>query len=85
MKIKHYIVAFFTALLCSQNASAQQKFNEVSYSPSETTFRLIAPNKPTLRLDDAGTGGKAYKKIKMEQSGENTWTTAVKGNLTGKF
>ncbi|MBF1394842.1 MAG: type I pullulanase, partial [Prevotella histicola] len=85
MKIKHYIIAFFTALLCSQNASAQQKFNEVSYSPSETTFRLIAPNKPTLRLYDAGTGGKAYKKIKMEQSGENTWTTTVKGNLKGKF
>ena len=85
MKIKHYIIAFFTALLCSQNASAQQKFNEVSYSPSETTFRLIAPSKPTLRLYDAGTGGKAYKKIKMEQSGENTWTTTVKGNLKGKF
>lgn len=85
MKIRHYIIAFFTALLCSQNASAQQKFNEVSYSPSETTFRLIAPSKPTLRLYDAGTGGKAYKKIKMEQSGENTWTTTVKGNLKGKF
>ena len=85
MKLKHYIIAFFTTLLCSQNASAQQKFNEVSYSPSETTFRLIAPNKPTLRLYDAGTGGKAYKKIKMEQSGENTWTTTVKGNLKGKF
>ena len=85
MKIRHYIIAFFTALLCSQNASAQQKFNEVSYSPSETTFRLIAPSKPTLRLYDAGTGGKAYKKIKMEQSGDNTWTTTVKGNLKGKF
>ena len=85
MKIKHYIIAFFTALLCSQNASAQQKFNEVSYSPSETTFRLIAPNKPTLRLYDAGTGGKAYKKIKMEQSGENTWTMTIKGNLKGKY
>ena len=57
----------------------------MSYSPSETTFRLNAPSKPTLRLYEAGRGGKAYKKVKLTPSGDNTWTATVKGDLKGKF
>lgn len=85
MKKKHNIAAAILALLLSQNIVAQKTFNEVSYSPKATTFRLNAPSKPTLRLYDAGRGGKAYKKIKMQQSGENVWTTTVSGDLQGKF
>ena len=85
MKIKYKLAASVAAFILSQNATAQQRFNEMSYSPSETTFRLNAPSKPTLRLYEAGRGGKAYKKVKLAPSGDNTWTATVKGDLKGKF
>ena len=85
MRIKSKLAASVAAFILSQNVAAQQRFNEMSYSPSETTFRLNAPSKPTLRLYEAGRGGKAYKKVKLTQSGDNTWTATVKGDLKGKF
>ena len=85
MKLKYNIAASVAAFILSQNVAAQQRFNEMSYSPSETTFRLNAPSKPTLRLYEAGRGGKAYKKVKLTQSGDNTWAVTVKGDLKGKF
>ncbi len=85
MKIKYYLAASIAALMLSQGAAAQEKFDEVSYTPSATTFRLNAPSKPVLRLYDEGLGGKAYKKLKLTQSGDNTWSVVVKGDLKGKF
>ena len=85
MKLKYNLAASVAAFILSQNVVAQQRFNEMSYSPSETTFRLNAPSKPTLRLYEAGRGGKAYKKVKLTPSGDNTWTATVKGDLKGKF
>ena len=85
MKIKYYLAASIAALMLSQGAAAQEKFDEVSYTPSATTFRLNAPSKPVLRLYDEGLGGKAYKKVKLTQSGDNTWSVVVKGDLKGKF
>ncbi len=85
MKIKYKLTASVAAFIFAQNVVAQQRFNEISYSPNETTFRLNAPSKPTLRLYEAGLGGKAYKKIKLTQNGDNTWTATVKGDLKGKF
>ena len=85
MKLKYNIAASVAAFILSQSVAAQQRFNEMTYSPNETTFRLNAPNKPTLRLYESGRGGKAYKKIKLTQNGDNTWTTTVKGDLKGKF
>nr|WP_314664515.1 type I pullulanase [uncultured Prevotella sp.] len=85
MKLKYNIAASVAAFILSQSVAAQQRFNEMSYSPSETTFRLNAPSKPTLRLYEAGRGGKAYKKVKLAPSGDNTWTATVKGDLKGKF
>ena len=83
MKLKYNLAASVAAFILSQNVVAQQRFNEMSYSPSETTFRLNAPSKPTLRLYEAGRGGKAYKKVKLAPSGDNTWTATVKGDLKG--
>ena len=60
-------------------------FNEMTYTHSKTIFRLNAPSKPTLRLYDAGRGGKAYKKIKMKPDGDNRWVAEVSGDLKGKF
>ena len=85
MKIKYYLAASIAALMLSQGAAAQERFDEVSYTPSATTFRLNAPSKPVLRLYDEGLGGKAYKKLKLTQSGDNTWSVVVKGDLKGKF
>ncbi len=85
MKLKYNLAASVAAFILSQSVAAQQRFNEMSYSPSETTFRLNAPSKPTLRLYEAGRGGKAYKKVKLAPSGDNTWTATVKGDLKGKF
>ena len=83
--MKYHLAASIAALLFSQNTAAQQRFNEMSYSPVETTFRLNAPSKPTLRLYNAGRGGKPYKKVKLAPNGDNTWTATVKGDLKGKF
>lgn len=85
MKIKYYLAASIATFMLSQGVSAQERFDEVSYTPSATTFRLNAPSKPVLRLYDEGLGGKAYKKVKLTQSGDNTWSVVVKGDLKGKF
>ena len=85
MNIKQLMATATLALIIAHNAMAQETFNEVSYSPKSTTFKLNAPEKPTLRLYDAGLGGKAYKKVKLAQSAPNVWTATVKGDLKGKF
>lgn len=71
--------------LFTLTAQAQSVFNEVSYSPKQTTFKLNAPKKPTLRIYEAGRGGKVEKKIKMKQTSENVWETTISGDLKGKF
>ena len=71
--------------LFTLTAQAQSVFNEVSYSPKQTTFKLNAPKKPTLRIYEAGRGGNAIKKIKMKQTAENVWEATVSGDLKGKF
>ena len=71
--------------LFTLTAQAQNVFNEVSYSPRQTTFKLNAPKKPTLRIYEAGRGGNAIKKIKMKQTAENVWEATVSGDLKGKF
>ena len=71
--------------LFTLTAQAQNVFNEVSYSPKQTTFKLNAPKKPTLRIYEAGRGGKVEKKIKMKQTSENVWETTISSDLKGKF
>jgi pullulanase len=85
MKIRYYMAAAISAFVLSQHAIAQEQFNEVSYSPKATTFRLNAPSKPVLRLYEGGLGGKAYKKVRLSPAGDNLWMATVKGDLKGKF
>ena len=85
MNIKQLMAIATFALIIVHNAMAQETFDEVSYSPKATVFKLNAPAKPTLRLYDAGLGGKAYKKVKLAQSAPNVWTATVKGDLKDKF
>ena len=85
MKLKYGIITLMATFLFTLTAQAQNVFNEVSYSPRLTTFKLNAPKKPTLRIYEAGRGGNAIKKIKMKQTAENVWEATVSGDLKGKF
>ncbi len=85
MKLKYSIITLMATFLFTLTAQAQSIFNEVSYSPKQTTFKLNAPKKPTLRIYEAGRGGKVEKKIKMKQTSENVWETTISGDLKGKF
>ncbi|ATV26554.1 type I pullulanase [Prevotella intermedia] len=85
MKLKYSIITLMATFLFTPTAQAQNVFNEVSYSPKQTTFKLNAPKKPTLRIYEAGRGGKVEKKIKMKQTSENVWETTISGDLKGKF
>ena len=85
MKLKYGIITLMATFLFTLTAQAQNVFNEVSYSPRQTTFKLNAPRKPTLRIYEAGRGGNAIKKIKMKQTAENVWEATVSGDLKGKF
>ena len=65
-----------------------QQFNEMTYTPEQTTFSLFAPDhakRVKLRLYKEGTGGKALKTITMTHSGKERWTATVKGDLKGRF
>ena len=67
-------------------ATAQQLFNEMVYTPQQTTFTLFAPadRKPVVRLYREGMGGKALKTIKMKRTGD-LWTAQVKGDQLGRY
>ena len=85
MKLKYGIITLMATFLFTLTAQAQNVFKEVSYSPRQTTFKLNAPKKPTLRIYEAGRGGNAIKKIKMKQTAKNVWETTINGDLKGKF
>jgi len=60
-------------------ATAQEFcFDEMTYSPEQTVFKLFAPNnaKCTVKV------GK--KKVKMTKMGDCLWTATVKGDLIGQ-
>lgn len=85
MKLKYGIITLMATFLFTLTAQAQNVFNEVSYSPKQTTFKLNASKKPTLRIYEAGRGGNAIQKVKMKQTSENDWETTISGDLKGKF
>ena len=63
------------------------KFDEVTYTPKQTTFQLFAPadaKKVVVRIYKDGQGGKALKTIKMTQK-DGIWTATVAGDLMNKF
>jgi pullulanase len=65
-------------------------FNEVNYTPQQTTFRLAAPTaarEVVVRVYDGDytTPGKALKTKKMKRAGNDSWELTLKGDLKGKF
>ena len=78
------LMTITTATIKSQDFS----FDEMSYTPEATTFKLFAPDntkKVIVRIYQEGLGGKAQKTVKMTKAGHGLWTATVKGNLMGKF
>ena len=70
---------YFMLMMMPALASAQDfQFDEMTYSPEQTVFKLFAPNnaKCTVKV------GK--KKVKMRKAGDCLWTATVKGDLQGQ-
>ena len=72
------ITSLLMTTLLSSIQAQDFKFDEMSYSPEQTVFKLFAPNnaKCTVKV------GK--KKVKMTKAGDCLWTATVKGDLKGQ-
>ena len=78
-----------TALVTMALTAAAQDFHfdEVTYSPQQTVFKLFAPvdaKAVRLRIYAQGLGGKALKTVKMTRQG-TLWHATVKGDMKGRF
>jgi len=63
-------------------------FDEVTYTPQATTFKLFAPSEARrvqLRLYKDGDSQKAMKTVKLQKTGQDLWTATVKGDLKDWF
>ena len=80
----------FIMLMTITTASIQSQdfnFDEVTYTPGATTFKLFAPNdakKVTVRIYQEGLGSKVLKTVKMSLA-DGIWQATVKGDLMGRF
>jgi pullulanase len=86
--MRTFIIAGLLSALAVRPAQAQDfDFNEMEYTPHQTTFQLFAPAKaksPCVRIYKEGIGGKALKTVKMKYV-DGLWTATVKGNLMNRF
>ena len=83
---KMIITGLLAALLPA--ASGAQTFNEADYTPSQTTFKLFAPDDAKsvkLRIYKDGQKGRPERTVKMERTANDTWTATVAGDLMGRF
>ena len=63
------------------------RFDEMTYSPEKTVFRLFAPTDAKgvkVRIYKDGLGGKALKTVKMKLQ-DSLWIAEIQGNLQGRF
>lgn len=85
MKLKTFFMTALAALSFQSSVHAGEAFDEITYTPEQTVFKLNAPVRPVLRLYNAGTGGKLVKTVKLRPAGKNLWAATVKGDLKGRF
>lgn len=85
MKLKTFFMTALAALSFQSSVHAGEVFDEMTYTPEQTVFKLNAPVRPVLRLYNAGTGGKLVKTVKLRPAGKNLWAATVKGDLKGRF
>ena len=63
------------------------RFDEMTYSPEKTVFRLFAPTDAKgvkVRIYKDGMGGKALKTVKMKLQ-DSLWVAEIQGDLQGRF
>ena len=63
------------------------RFDEMTYSPEKTVFRLFAPTDAKgvkVRIYKDGIGGKVLKTVKMKLQ-DSLWTAEIQGDLQGRF
>ena len=85
MKLSTITLSTLLTTALPQAISAQGIFNEMLFAKDKTVFTLNSPDKPTLRLYDNGTDGKAIKAIRMKKAEDGLWRAEVKGDINGKF
>lgn len=85
MKLKTFFMTALAALSFQSSVHAGEAFDEMTYTPEQTVFKLNAPVRPVLRLYNAGMGGKLVKTVKLRPAGKNLWVATVKGDLKGRF
>ncbi len=82
------MIAAWIAALSTEGLMAQDfRFNEMEYTPQQTTFRLFAPEtakKVKVSIYKKGIGGRAVKTARMTYA-DGVWTAAVAGDLKDKF
>ena len=86
--MKRILIALALIMTTMVSHAQDFKFDEVNYTPQETTFKLFAPNdakKVCLRLYKDGQTKKAQKTVKMVRTENELWTATVKGDLKGCF
>ncbi len=86
--IRNILLAMLMTITTTAVKAQVFQFDEVSYSPEATTFKLFAPNdakRVTLRIYHKGLEGRAVKTVKMSRTGDDLWSATVKGDLMGKF
>ncbi len=87
MTLKTILLSFLTS--CTAHSAVAQTFNEVEYSPKETTFQLTtSPNvkKVNVLLSDKDSDNPAEQMIKqMKHVGAGKWKLTVKSDLKGKY
>ena len=92
MNLKKSLLAVFSATLMTQttplyaaSTNLQFDFKEVTYTPSQTIFKLNAPRKPVVRIYADGLQGAPLRVVGMKKIGRDLWSTTVRGNLKGRY
>ena len=87
-RIMKKLLFTFLLIMTTMTTHAQSfSFDEVSYTPKATTFKLFAPTtvkQVKVRIYQDGEGGKALKTIKMKRAGM-LWTGTIKNDQKGRF
>jgi len=82
------LVLFVLFVTMTTLATAQDfRFDEMTYSPEKTTFKLFAPAEAKsvkVCIYQEGLGGKVVKTVRMTWQ-DGLWRAEVKGDLIGRF
>ena len=78
----------FMMTSCSQPADDPQVFNEMEYTPQQTTFCLNAPSdaqRVDVRIYETALAEQPIRTVSLKCVGEDRWRATVEGDLKGLF